>query len=303
MVDRRGDLSREDFEREYLVPLRPVILTCGTEGWGSSRWSPAWFQERFADKIVHVDDEPCRLGDFLDEVLASSPERPARYLRNIDLPTAFPELMPYVTPPFPYALPDRLRSPLFPRHFPQKGHFLDLFIGGPAAGFPYIHYDIHHLLSYITQIYGEKEFYLFPPQQGVFLYPNPEIPDESLIDNPLDPDYDRFPLYRQAEPLRFVLHPGETLFMPCGWWHTTRMSSVSITLGFDQLCAANWRAFIGDQYARRVKNSPLKAHALLTYLIGAGAALTAAERAQGIWSSGQDLDFVAQYTSALRFQL
>lgn len=35
----------------------------------------------------------------------------------------------------------------------------------------------------------------------------------------LDPDYERFPLFRGAKRLQCVLRPGDVLFMPAFWWH------------------------------------------------------------------------------------
>ncbi len=303
MLDRRKNLTRRDFIHEYLIPLRPVIIEDSVRHWKARDWTPEWFKATHGNKLVRVEDQPTRLGDFIDEVRASSEQRPARYLRNVDVPTAFPELLADVSPEMPYAMPDRLRTRLLPKHFPQESHFLDLFIGGPGSGFPYLHYDVHHLLSYLTQIYGEKEFLLFAPDQGKYLYPDVETPDHSTVETPMTPDYAKFPLFKQAQATRFTLEPGDTLFMPCGWWHTTRMLSVSITLGYDQLCAANWRAFLGDQYARRRDESPLKSKAVLAYLIGVGAALSFKERVSGVWPRLPDLDVVAQVQEARKFEL
>jgi histone arginine demethylase JMJD6 len=301
MVERRSNLSPDEFRREYLEPLRPVVLTDGIESWGARAWTPEWFRRVHGDKIVKIDDQPRRLGDYIDQLLSATPDRPVPYLRNVDIPTAFPELLPDVQR-FRLAEPSRIGSKLLPANFPQANHFLDLFIGGPGSGFPYIHYDIHHLLSYLTQIHGEKEFYLYPPEQGRFLYPRPDQPNESGLGNPLQPDLERFPLFREAKPLTFVLRPGETLFIPCGWWHATRMLSVSITLGFDQLCAANWRPFIGDQFARR-RERPLKASAMLLYLMAAGAALSVWERATHRSRAPLDLGFLSQLRDAMKFEL
>lgn len=300
-IDRRNNLSVEEFQQEYLIPLRPVILENSISAWEARRWTPAWFRETFPDKQVLIDGKPWRLADFIDVLLGSSAASPAPYLRNIDLPTAFAELMPYVLPPMPYAQPDRLRGALLPKNFPQQNHFLDLFIGGPGAGFPYLHYDVHHLLSYLTQVYGEKEFLLFTPDQGQFLYPNHETPDVSDVENPLAPDLTKYPLFAKARPTRVVLRPGDTLFMPCGYWHVTRILSPCITLGFDQLCAANWRAFMGDQFARR--SGSLKAHALLGYLMASGAALSLAERITGRWTGRVDTDLAGQLRDARTFRL
>ena len=47
-IDRRAGLSRDQFEREYLRPLRPVILTDAISHWRAlERWSPQFFKEEY----------------------------------------------------------------------------------------------------------------------------------------------------------------------------------------------------------------------------------------------------------------
>lgn len=302
-IERRSGLSVEEFRREYQVPHLPVILTDAADGWGALNWTPRFFRERFEDKVIQVDTAtPMKMGEFIDQVMVATVEQPAPYLRNLDIPTVFPELLRDVHPVFPHALPDRVRNPLFPRHFPQDGHFMDLFIGGPGSGFPFLHYDVHHLFSWLVQIYGRKRFFLYPPEQSPYMYPNPEAPDESLIDDPVHPDYDRWPLFEKAQPIEVTLEAGEALFFPCHWWHVTWMEEPNITVGFDQLTTANWRDFMGDQFARR-REQPLKAGAVLGYLMAAGLGLSVYERATGKHSDPVDLDFVGQLRDAVRFQL
>ncbi len=33
------------------------------------------------------------------------------------------------------------------------------------------------------------------------------------------PDYEKFPALKLAEGFDFILEPGDTLFMPAGYWH------------------------------------------------------------------------------------
>ncbi len=46
-----------------------------------------------------------------------------------------------------------------------------------------------------------------------------------------------------ARPLRVVLHPGETLFIPAGWWHTTETFEESVTVGGNFVDRSNWSEF------------------------------------------------------------
>ena len=97
------------------------------------------------------------------------------------------------------------------------------------------------------QLYGEKEYVAFSPEQGAVLYPRPGIErNKSQINDPLNPDLDAFPLCDQAEGVRFRLGPGETLFVPAGWWHTARILSPSVTVSINTVNRANAAAFRHD---------------------------------------------------------
>ena len=77
-----------------------------------------------------------------------------------------------------------------------------------------------------------------------------------------------------------VLRPGETLFIPCGVWHTARSRTVSISVAFDQLCASNWRFYSGE--VRHIMYpSPARSAVVGAMLAGIGGMLTLAERVTG----------------------
>jgi ribosomal protein L16 Arg81 hydroxylase len=47
-----------------------------------------------------------------------------------------------------------------------------------------------------------------------------------------DADLRRFPRYAKAQPIEFVIEPGEILFIPAGWWHHVRALDPSISMNF-----------------------------------------------------------------------
>ena len=300
-LEVRRNLGQREFERDYLEPMIPVILEDSISDWKARSWTVQWFKDHYPDKILNIDGKPVRLGDYIDELLASDEDHPAPYLRNIDIPSEFPELLPDISR-LSHSLPTRIGSRLLPRNLPCPDHYMELFIGGPGSGFPRIHYDIHHLLAFVVQIFGRKEVTLYAPDQAKFLYRQELAADHSQIENLLEPDYEKYPLWKQAVSTTVVLEPGQTLFIPCGWWHYTRMLTPSISIAYDQLCAGNWRHFIGDQYARR-RDRSAKAKLVLAYLIMVGPVLTAMERLRGETHTPFDFDFVGQYRDSLDYQL
>ena len=60
-IDRRAHLTQADFAREYLRPMRPVILTDALSQWRAlGRWSPEFFRTQYGDLEVKVDGERMR---------------------------------------------------------------------------------------------------------------------------------------------------------------------------------------------------------------------------------------------------
>lgn len=74
--------------------------------------------------------------------------------------------------------------------------------------------------SFLGHIWGTKRMYLYHPDQIDFLYmvPSHNNYQISRID-PLEPDYERFPLLAHAKPLVIDLEPGDLLIIPTGWFH------------------------------------------------------------------------------------
>lgn len=118
--------------------------------------------------------------------------------------------------PLAEALPDFLGQnpmPLLPADTGPK-----LWLGGAVK--TQTHNDRDHNLACV--IAGRRRFLLFPPEQVANLYIGPldNPPPLSLVD-PENPDYARFPRFREAmaEARVAMLEPGDAIFIPRYWWH------------------------------------------------------------------------------------
>ena len=149
---------------------------------------------------------------------------------------------------------------------------LEVFLGGPAGWFPYIHYDLYGLYAIVTQIYGRKEFTLWKPEEEKFMYTDPENPWMSTIKEYWKPDFEKYPLFKNANPMRDVVAQGETVYVPKGWWHTARSMEPTISIAQDLLSAQNWDLFSRDVLFYKRKHSKIKASVMSVYLklVGAG---------------------------------
>jgi cupin-like protein len=277
-VERRAGLCPTEFLSEYQNPRRPVILTDAARAWPLyEHASPDYFRATYGNHKVHVRGIEYRLADLLDLLEASTDEKPCPYPCKFSIPQEFQALLREISPRFEYSLPDRQSNPLMPGFLFRHVNNLEIFFGGRGGQFPYLHYDVLQLHAWITQLHGDKEFTLFAPGQEHLLYVKPDTPWQSSIKNHHSPDYTRYPLFREARRETVVIHAGETLFLPCGWWHTARSLNVTISIAFDQLGPDNWSAFIGDVIDAR-KSRRVRTWTLGAYLRSIGPLLNAAER-------------------------
>ncbi|SFN18822.1 cupin-like domain-containing protein [Variovorax sp. OV329] len=253
-----SSLSYEAYLQRYVRAGRPVVITGVAPEWAAMRkWTPQYFKERFGSKPVAVSyTESMPFDAFIDAVVGSSDARPGPYMFRSFLHEILPELLPDVIPQNKYAFPGRHASPLMPEKWHRPDGYLKLLIGGVGSKFPVMHYDGENSHAFITQIYGEKEFVVFAPADGAYLYPG-EFANQSEVDNPIQQDRERFPLLEKATPYRAMLGPGDMVFVPCKWWHSARAASTSISVCTNMLDRSNWDGFVAEVSGSRRK-TPLR---------------------------------------------
>lgn len=262
VIERRENLSYEEFAADYLYPLKPVIITGALKSWQAiGRWTPEFFKSEFgAMKFRLTDDLKGKAGykgdsssveytmeRFIDLVLNSTDKDPAPYFRNQILYEMFPTLKGDIQPLPEYFqpnwLPDRFLVS-YVRKVLNRGAAIELYIGGKGGAFPVLHYDGAGTHAFLMQIYGRKEFIIYSPDQEPFLYPSSEKLNLSMVNDLEDPDLGRFPLFANAKASKFILEPGELLFMPSHWWHTTKMLTACISISANVLNASNWHELV-----------------------------------------------------------
>ena len=275
-IDRVSGLSHRDFVRKYVMPMRPVVLTDATAHWRALHlWTPEFFRDRHGSVEVVIDKKTWTLRDYMEALLAGTPASPAPYLRNVLLEKWLPELMGDISPLPRCTAPNWLDSRLFPSG--ESLRTLEIYIGGTGAQFPVLHYDGLHTHAWLMQIYGSKRYVVYPPDQAEYVYPKTGIEvNKSSIADLEHPDLSRFPLFARATPTIFDLHPGETLFVPSGWWHTVKILTPSITISINAANRPNWAAFVRDFVgSKRASRSAASCSALNAYLVALGWSETA----------------------------
>ncbi|MFI5151882.1 MAG: cupin-like domain-containing protein [Chitinophagales bacterium] len=275
-VQKVEDISYKDFMEQFYNPGIPVVFKNASKIWkANGMFRPGWFRDNFGDRSTNVKGHDFTMREIIDMVENSSSTNPAPYPIVFHIPTTLPEILPLIDPlHLNYALPNWLNSKWF-----QKGHWggvTELFIGGPGGRFPYLHLDYYHLNAWITQLYGEKRFTVFPRGQDDLLYPKSDDPWRSDL-NIFEPDFDKFPKYKDATPISFVVGPGETLFIPFGTWHSAYSLSPTISVAFDQLNRKNYKDFLKDVWMFKSRDGRMKAIAKYGYAWLAGQSCMLAE--------------------------
>lgn len=263
--------THEQFIEEHWKPGIPLVLMNATRQWGAyDTFSPDWFREHFGDRRTVVDGREYTMREIMDLVEGRDTSRPVPYPCKFHIPTQLPEVLPMVMPVnLGFAKPNWLESTWFKRGY--WGSALELFIGGPGGKFPYVHVDYYHLSAWVNQLYGRKQFTVWPRGQDECMYPEPGDRWKSSIPDIENVDLARFPKYRNATPITFVLGPGETLYIPVGIWHTAKSLEPTISVAFDLLNDRNFPAFIKDVWAFKKRESTLKAVAATGYAALSGA--------------------------------
>ncbi|ELU06865.1 hypothetical protein CAPTEDRAFT_183371 [Capitella teleta] len=95
----------------------------------------------------------------------------------------------------------------------------NLLLIGMAGNVTPCHYDEQENL--FAQVRGYKRVILFPPEQFSCLYPYPvhHPHDRQCQVDFENPDYERFPLFKDVAGQEAVLGPGDVLFLPMYWFH------------------------------------------------------------------------------------
>lgn len=275
-IDRHewSELGAARYLREYMTPLKPVIISGGLEHWKArKKWSLDMFRSQYGTLPLEIHGRKLSMAELIAEVEASTPEKPAPYLHNHLVSRLPRELQTDIEPMPECTRPNWLENPFI--NFRWSLTYVELYIGGAGAKFPVLHYDGLHTHAFLMQLQGVKEYVAFAPDQTPLMYPKSDqaSPNISLVDNVEKPDLARFSRFAEATGVRFKLHPGETLFVPSGWWHTARILSPSITISINGANRANWTDFSRDFCRDYMAGRKAKARLAAAYLKMVGAYL------------------------------
>jgi hypothetical protein len=238
-VERRRDLTPEEFREGYFIPGRPVVLEGAASAWPAIRkWSPEYFVERCGrEEVTVLDGRNWTVNAGRDGEAVSTSESSitvAELLQNVQHSGAW-----YGA--FLDLLDQRadLRADLdltFVRRFGhtnlrlpwQRNILAKLYVGGPQTATSFHCAGVSNLY---VQVYGRKKWVLISPRFTPFMYPalSKGLNWQSRVDF-RNPDYGSCPLYRYVDRYECVLEPGDVLWNPPFVWHGVLNMTESIAV-------------------------------------------------------------------------
>jgi Cupin-like domain len=240
-VERRSGLSEREFLDEYYAQNKPVVLTDVCDRWPArSLWNPSYLADTLGGAEVEVmtnrnadpnyeinaDDHKFRMpfNEYVAKMGATKQDNDVYLVANNKL-LEMPEALPLWDD---FELDERYLRP-DPNH---SQAFLWL---GPAGTITPLHHDTVNLL--FNQVAGLKQFILIPSLEIHQLYNHLAVYSEV---DPLAPDLERYPKFRDAHQIHLDIRPGESLFVPAGWWHHVVAREASISISFTNFAYPNY---------------------------------------------------------------
>lgn len=208
-------ISSKDFKEKYFYPQKPLIIKNLTkECPAGKKWTVDYIKKVCGDVEVDVFDNSnpnsatafttpdlkMKFEEYVSSIIKDEPSTLRMFLFNMF--KARPELRK------DFPCPELLKGIL--------GRIGFMFFG--ARGIKVrIHQDMDMSNVILTQFYGRKKVVLVSPKYSALLYKLP-FNTHSLVD--LDnPDFVKYPGLRYIETHECILEPGDSLYMPSGYWH------------------------------------------------------------------------------------
>ncbi len=243
-VEKRQNVSHGELLERYVCSSRPLVLTDVAKDWPALKhWSPHYLKDHFGHLDLQLQAQPSadpkhepskpsaqrlvRLSVFVDQVLAGG--APSNYQL-----AAHSEALR--RPDFAPLLKDigELHPICNRAELPQHASFWF----GPGGTVTPLQHDTQMLMH--TQIVGRKRWRFISPLDTHRLY------NYFGAYSPIDldaPDFYRFPAFRDVKVLEVIAEPGDTVFLPLGWWHQVKSLDVSLSFSYSNLAVPNQYTF------------------------------------------------------------
>jgi hypothetical protein len=199
--------------RAAAIANAPLLQAGAFEKWPPASWSLDVLEQRFADvPIVHGTSE-ISLGEYV-----------ARIRDGL------------VTNRGPFKVPEAIFAEMgFPPFLPSaicEGDGRPELYLTARAGVTALHRDV--VDGVLLNLFGRRRFTFFTPDQDKLVYPRSNFTSYQICRvDPRRPDLAQYPRFAEARAIDVLLEPGDTLFVPVGWFHQVDVEEHSLAVRFN----------------------------------------------------------------------
>lgn len=248
VIERRHQLTREEFYRQYYLLNKPVIITGMIEDWPArQKWNFDYFKQTVGDQEVQVQHG--RNTDANYEINTTQHRKTMKFREYVELIESSGTTNDFYMTANNTSLNRKALADLWkdigriPEYLnptsPDDGF---LWVGPQGTRTPF-HHDLTN--NFMAQVMGSKRVKLIPACELPYMY------NHFHCYTPVDGyaiDYEKFPLMRNVQILECDLHAGEILFLPVGCWHYVEGLTPSVTVSFINFQVDNNYASIYTTY-------------------------------------------------------
>lgn len=242
-IGRIRNYNSEEFTSKFMKPNIPVIIEdfIDAESPALKNWNYDYFKEIAGNNEVDVYGEEIH---SLDRA-ASKPLARMKFSEYLDLISR--EKTKYRLFLFNLlSIKPELKKDVIYKDI-TKGKVLSwlpfMFFGGQGSN-TRNHVDIDMSHVFLTQYQGIKKVWLFPLSQSDLIYKLPY--NFHSIANLKTSSQEEFPGLKYLDGYEAVLKPGQTLYMPSGWWHFIQYETEGYSISVRALpfqLIEKWRGF------------------------------------------------------------
>ena len=239
-----GDVSAEEFRRRFHKESKPAVILGCTDTWDVEQLSLTRLSEAFAsESFALYNGQAFTLGEYMKycKGRAEADLRPLYVFEDLSLvapsePKA--RILTYYSAPM-YFREDLFDLPNGNEVTPERPRFRWLLIGPKRSGTP-LHRDPDGTSAWNSLLSGRKHWVLLPPTveleklrldlEDFFCWYRDVLP--GLIED------------KEVEVFEFIQRPGETVFVPAGWWHAVINLELSVAVTQNLAAYSNARSVL-----------------------------------------------------------
>ncbi|KAL4556455.1 hypothetical protein LXL04_039108 [Taraxacum kok-saghyz] len=221
-VERKTNISQEEFLQQYDAH-KPVLISGLADTWSARKtWTPEQLLDKYRDTPFRISQRSAKklsmkFEDYVSYMQEQHDEDPL-YIFDDKFGEVAPDLLKDYS--VPHLFPDDYFDVL---DSDQRPPYRWLIIGPERSGASW-HVDPALTSAWNTLLCGRKRWALYPPGRvplGVTVHVNDEDGDVD-IETPSSLQWwlEFYPLLADVDkPIECTQLPGETIYVPTGWWH------------------------------------------------------------------------------------